>query len=181
MSSATVRRVDSGEWRSVRALRLRALEDPDAAIAFLETRSTAEAQPDDFWIARTEAAAVSDTVAQFIAEADGSWVGTVSVLIREDGTIDHLRHVVQGRRADVVGVFVAPEARGTGVIGALLDTVADWTRQRGLTALHLDVHADNERAHAAYARAGFAPTGTRFTGPIGEELQMLRVLDEPAS
>lgn len=117
MSSATVRRVEAGEWRNVRALRLRALEDPDAAIAFLETRATAESQPDDFWIARTEAAAVSDTVAQFIAEADGNWVGTVSVLIREDGTIDHLRHVVQGA-ARTSWAFSSPRRRAEPVRSA---------------------------------------------------------------
>ena len=43
----TVRRVRADEWPQVRALRLDALRDPDAHLAFLETYETGAAVPDE--------------------------------------------------------------------------------------------------------------------------------------
>ena len=45
-------------------------------------------------------------------------------------------------------------------------------------ALTLDVHADNARARRAYERCGFRPSGLRFTGSIGPELEMVRELSD---
>lgn len=43
-------------------------------------------------------------------------------------------------------------------------------------ALTLDVHVDNARAEAAYARNGFARTGVETTEPIGDERELRRAL-----
>ncbi len=111
-----VRRIRADEWRQAKALRLQALADPVADLAFLETLDNASAQPDEFWQERTRNSADGDTAAQFVAlTADGTWAGTTTVLADRD-------------RADsglVVGVYVAPEHRGAGLIEALLDAAAD--------------------------------------------------------
>ena len=70
-----VRRVRRGEWQQVRELRLAALQDPDAGMAFLDSHAHAAAQPAAFWIARTDDAADGDRIAQFIAE-DGMGAGS---------------------------------------------------------------------------------------------------------
>jgi ribosomal protein S18 acetylase RimI-like enzyme len=176
MTAAAVRRVRADEWPEVRALRLESTSDPDAGIAFLETPEQVAARSDDFWRDRTVRAAESELAAQFVAEADGSWVGSLSVLIRASGQTDHLGRFVDDRRADVVGVYVNPAHRGTGTVDALLDAAAAWAASQGLRRLTLDVHADNPRAQGAYRRNGFAPTGVTFTGPIGPELEMARVI-----
>jgi len=176
VTAATVRRIRAEEWPEVRTLRLESTSDPDAAIAFLETPEQVAARADDFWRDRTLRAAESEVAAQFVAEADGAWVGSLSVLIRATGQTDHLGRYVDDRRADVVGVYVNPAHRATGTVDALLDAAAAWAASQGLARLTLDVHADNARAQGAYRRNGFAPTGVAFTGPIGPEIEMARDL-----
>lgn len=184
-----VRRIRVDEWARVRVLRIEALRDPVADIAFLGSAESAERQPDGFWMDRTTTAASGDAVAQFVAEpapedtpedatgdADREWIGTATVLRRLAGDIDHLDRVLDASRSDVVGVYVAPSARGGGAIDALLDACAEWARGLGDDALTLDVHVDNARAEAAYVRAGFARTGVEMTGPIGDERELRRAL-----
>lgn len=174
--TVSVRRVRAEEWRRVRGLRLEALQDPDAAIAFLDTYENSSAQPDAFWRERAAGAASGDAVAQFVAEEGEDWVGTAAVLRRAVGEIDHHGAPLPHARADVVGVYVRPSHRGADVIDALLACAAEWTLQCGGDALTLDVHSDNLRARAAYARCGFAVTGRRFTSVIGDEVEMRREL-----
>ncbi|MCR2792660.1 GNAT family N-acetyltransferase [Microbacterium sp. zg.Y625] len=172
----SVRRIRADEWREVRALRLAATADPDAAIAFLESHATTAARSDAFWQSRTEDAALGETAAQFIAILDDEPVGSAVVLVRATGQTDHLGRFVDDRRADVVGVWVRPDSRGSGAIDLLLDAAAQWAQSAGLSRVHLDVHRDNTRAQAAYRRAGFLPTGETLDGPIGPEIVMARDL-----
>ncbi len=171
-----VRRVRADEWELVRDLRLRSTADPDAAIAFLESHDEVAARSDDFWRVRTEDAAHSETVAQFVAVVADESVGSLSVLVRATGQADHFGKIVDDRRASVVGVWVRPESRGSGAVDALLDAAAEWVAALGLRRVQLDVHRDNHRAQGAYRRAGFVPTGETFTGPIGPEIVMARAL-----
>ncbi|WP_447652958.1 GNAT family N-acetyltransferase [Microbacterium sufflavum] len=165
--SVHVRRVEAGEWPQVKALRLRALADPAAPIAFLDTVEHASGQPDRFWQERTVNAAEPSAAAQFVAVTDaGEWVGTATVL----------PHRERPEAGLVVGVYVADEHRGSGVIDALLDTAAAWALEQGLAALELEVHVDNDRAQAVYARAGFARTGEIETTGFGREWVLRREL-----
>jgi RimJ/RimL family protein N-acetyltransferase len=59
-------------------------------------------------------------------------------------------------RPVLFAVFVRPAVRGQGVLEALVDAVQAWCAPE---VLHLAVHQDNHRAHAAYLRLGFADTG----------------------
>ncbi|WP_460795446.1 GNAT family N-acetyltransferase [Microbacterium sp. GXF0217] len=176
--SVEIRRVHAHEWHAVRELRLRALADDAAPIAFLDTLQNASVRPDEFWQERTSRAADTDESAQFVAVEGADWIGSVSVIRRAAGESDHHGTCLTEARADVVGVFLDPAHRGRGLIDALLEAAAAWASARGDAALWLDVHADNARAQAAYARCGFAPTGHRFTGPIGAEVEMARPLTD---
>ncbi|WP_223624792.1 GNAT family N-acetyltransferase [Microbacterium sp. EST19A] len=174
--SVDVRRVRADEWERVRDLRLDAVRDPAAAIAFLSSYEAEAAHPAAFWQDRAANAATGDAVAQFVAEADGEWIGTVTVIRWKAGDTDHHGRTVSVARGDVVGVFVRSENRAGGVVDALLGAAADWARDLGDGALALDVHVDNLRAQRAYRRAGYVETGLRFTGSIGPELEMSRSL-----
>jgi GNAT superfamily N-acetyltransferase len=160
----SVRRVRAEEWERVRELRLEAVRDPAASIAFLYTYEQESAHPDSFWQERTDRASDGDAAAQFIAESGDQWIGSLSVL-RTDAS-----------SGNITGVYVRAEHRGRGVIDALFEAAADWARSLGDDRLTLDVHTDNERAQGAYRRLGFEASGHRFTGPIGPELQMARAL-----
>lgn len=175
----TVRRVRADEWERVRDLRLVALSDPVANLAFLGTVDQARSASEEFWRDRAAAAASSETSAQFIAELDGEWVGTATALVQVAGSSDEVGRLRLADRPIVVGVFVDNEVRGHGAVDALLDACAGWAREHGFDQLFLNVHVDNVRAHAAYARNGFTDTRLRFTSVIGEEREMVRSLGAP--
>lgn len=171
-----VRRVRLSDAARVRSIRLEALADPVADIAYLETRAQAESRPDAYWQERTAGAALSGSAAQFIAEAGRDWVGTVAVLIPEVGSEDYFGRVAVEGRALVVAVYVRASHRGRGILDALMDAAAEWATSSGQREIALDVHEDNTRARRAYARLGFSPTGVISGGPNGDELEMVRAL-----
>lgn len=177
-----IRAVRPEEWRQAKELRLLGLQDPAAPVAFLETYEQSLTQPDSFWQART--ADRPGQVRQFIAEApDGSWSGSVTVLVEEAGSLDFTNTVVQQRQGHVVAVFVRPERRRTGLVGELMAAGLDWAWSLGtprLERVRLFVHEDNARARAAYGRLGFAATGLLVpfaTDPQAKELEMM--VDRP--
>ncbi|ROS79108.1 GNAT family N-acetyltransferase [Cellulomonas sp. PhB143] len=188
MTDYTVRPVRADEWRQVRALRLEALQDEAAPLAFLESYEQGLAHPDAFWrdrAAGSSADAGPDAASrQLVAvaggadggEATGTWVGTVVVLVETVGGRDFEGRTIERAAGHVVGVYVAPGHRGAGVIDRLLAEALAWAETRGLDRARLYVHADNPRAQGAYRRAGFAPTGTTVDGSIGPEIEMARAL-----
>lgn len=58
-------------------------------------------------------------------------------------------------------MWVAPEARGQGVAGALLDEAVRWASARSAVALQLGVTCTNDAALRLYQRAGFVDAGVR--------------------
>jgi ribosomal protein S18 acetylase RimI-like enzyme len=56
----------------------------------------------------------------------------------------------------ISSVYVRPAARRTGVLRALVDAAAAWSRERGLTELRLHNAADNPLSNAAWDSLGFA-------------------------
>ncbi|PCG81874.1 GNAT family N-acetyltransferase [Streptomyces sp. WZ.A104] len=166
-----MRAVRAEEWPLARQLRLDALKDPAAPVAFLETYEEAVVRTDAFWQDRTAAAAEGRTVRQFVAESpEGVWVGTVTVLVErteDDVRFGEAPAVDQGH---LVGVFVRPEARGTGVTDALFREAVDWAWSLSaprLERVRLYVHENNPRAAAFYRRFGFVPSGQRIAAPGG--------------
>ncbi|GEK21802.1 GNAT family N-acetyltransferase [Cellulomonas xylanilytica] len=172
----TVRRVRADEWEAARALRLDALQDEAAGIAFLETYERAAAAPDEFYRDRTAGSAAGDDAVQLVADDGSALVGSVTVIAQRVGSVDYHGRPIERSRATVVGVYVRREQRGTGLIDRLLDAAADWARDLGFGELDLGVHRDNARAQGAYRRAGFVPSGVEFSSTIGPEIEMVRRL-----
>ncbi|MBO0611137.1 GNAT family N-acetyltransferase [Myceligenerans salitolerans] len=176
-----IRPVRAAQWREIRELRMRALRDDLAPVAFLATHETESAYPDEFWIDRARTSSVDagpDARArQFVAVSDdGHWAGTAVGLVEHAGEPDFAQLPIEHDGVHVVGVYVAPEHRGGGLVDRLFDAVLGWAREHELRHARLYVHQDNPRAQAAYRRLGFAPTGTTFTGAMGPELEMARTL-----
>lgn len=130
------------EWSRVRDLRLRALRsDPRAFGASLDEE---EDQPESFWRARL----ADPHATTFIAGEDA---GIVTLLVMEEG-------------AEIVGMWVAPEARGTGLGRALIDAALDGARERKAARVGLWVNVERADALRLYERAGFERVGTRVPG-----------------
>ncbi|MFJ3232160.1 GNAT family N-acetyltransferase [Streptomyces sp. NPDC086787] len=156
-----VRAIQADEWPEVKELRLRALQDAVAHLAFLETYEDAAARPDAFWQERALGGAEdAASVRQVVAVAPGGeWVGSVTVLMEEAGSTDWAGFPVERRQAHVVGVYVRPEHRGNGLLDALFAAGLAWAWERGAERARLLVHEDNGRARAAYQKVGFEPSG----------------------
>ncbi|WP_264929296.1 GNAT family N-acetyltransferase [Streptomyces sp. A012304] len=176
--SYVIRSVRVEEWAAARELRLLALRDPVAHLAFLESYEEAVAKPESFWRERTARVAEGAQGAQqVIAEGpDGEWVGTVTVLLEEAGSRDWAGFPVERRQGHVVGVFVRPEYRGIGLTEVLFDAALEWAWGRGAERVRLIVHEDNGRAQTFYRRAGFVPSGVIVplaADPDGRELEFV--------
>ncbi|MCP3821012.1 GNAT family N-acetyltransferase [Streptomyces sp. A3M-1-3] len=158
-----IRAVRAEEWPRVRELRIAALEDPAAPVAFLETREQAVARPDSFWQKRTAGASHGRDSRQFVAEGpDGTWDGSVVVLVEEAGTRGFFGEEIPVAQAHLVGVFVRPEQRGSGLTHALFDAAVHWAwslEEPRMARVRLYVHERNERAQGFYRKFGFVRTG----------------------
>ncbi|MEV3990734.1 GNAT family N-acetyltransferase [Streptomyces sp. NPDC049837] len=159
-----IRPVRADEWRKAREIRLAALQDPAAPLAFLDTYEAAAARPDEHWQERTAGAAEhSDSAHQFVAEApDGSWDGTVTVLVERPGGEVRFGEAPVVDQTHVVGVYVRPGARGAGLADALFRAAVEWSWSlpgEPVQRVRLYVHERNGRAEAFYRKAGFVPTG----------------------
>ncbi|MEU7067600.1 GNAT family N-acetyltransferase [Streptomyces sp. NPDC046161] len=169
MNEHVIRPVRGDEWKKAKELRLLALRDPAAAVAFLETLEAAEAQPDEFWQGRTERASQGRGARQFIAEAaDGQWDGSVTLLVEAGGVPDYFGEVVEQEQGHMVGVFVRAEQRGTGLTEALFRAALEWAwslEEPALERVRLFVHEENPRAEAFYRRFGFRESGVTVPMP----------------
>ncbi|MEW2121749.1 GNAT family N-acetyltransferase [Streptomyces sp. NPDC005474] len=162
MSSFVIRSVRADEWRAAKELRLVALQDPVAHLAFLETYEEAVGRPDSFWQERAQRGAEGATGAQqIIAEGpDGEWVGSLVVFVEEPGTADWAGLPVERRQGHIVAVFMLPEHRGCGLTDVLFDAALEWAWEAAdVERVRLLVHQENARAQRFYRRVGFVPSG----------------------
>jgi GNAT superfamily N-acetyltransferase len=153
-----VRRLVPDDWETQRDLRLAALADSPSA--FVTTLEQARQAPEQQWRDRIE------NSPHFVAYVDGEPAGMAVGYVDEG----------QGH---VVGVWVAPPARGSGAIEALLDATSEWAAGAGLERLRLWVVDTNDRARRAYERYGFSATGRAQPvpgRPEQTELEMVRRL-----
>jgi len=178
MSSFVIRSVRADEWRAAKELRLAALRDPVAHLAFLETYEEAVGRPDSFWQERVRRAAEGETGAQqIIAEGpDGEWVGELVVFVEEPGDVDWAGFAVEEKQGHIVAVFVLPEHRGCGLTDVLFDAALEWAWEAaGVERVRLIVHQDNARAQRFYRRVGFVPSGVTvpLSGSDDSELEFV--------
>lgn len=131
-----------------RALMLEAYER--AADAFTTTAEERAVEPDAFWVKR-----IADPKGMSVAFGafEGSdLVGTVTV---EFSAKPKTRH-----KALIIGMYVSPATRGTGVGRELLDAALKYARGRdGVLRLNLTVTEGNEPAINLYRSAGFETFG----------------------
>ncbi len=157
-----IRRVRADEWQALRDLRLRGLEmDPDA---FGGTLAESLTKPDTEWQAR---AASTETVT-FVAVTDAGFVGMGSV-----GPAPERPGI-----AAIYGMWVAPEARGQGVGGSLMDALEGWAREAGYGDIGLGVTMTNEAAIRLYTAKGYADIGERFPLRDGSPL-IVQIMAKP--
>jgi predicted GNAT family acetyltransferase len=136
----------------------------DTPIAYVETVATAEAHSTAHWERRVTRASAGCERSQFVVELGGEWVATAGGYADEDGT-----------SVMVVGVFIAPEHRGRGLLELLVESVAQWAMECGRERLALEVAKENPRAIAAYTRLGFTMTGAAHPHPLYSELTELEM------
>lgn len=138
-SYGVTRCTDASDWERLRDVRLRALAtDSDA---FLETLDLARKLPDAHW---RERATPSETSATFVEERGGSLAAMVAVFVADDPATAYL-----------VGMWVAPELRGTGVAIQLVEHVLAWAREHRRARVVLSVEPGNDRAARLYEKCGF--------------------------
>jgi ribosomal protein S18 acetylase RimI-like enzyme len=171
MSEATgdvlIRWIRSDEVDVYRAFRLRALADTPEA--FGDSYALAIARPPEFWHQRVAdtAAGLTSVLVVAVDAATDTWLGMTGSYIEEDAP----------ETAEVVSVWVAPEARRRGAARLLLEAATAWAASRGTTRQRLWVTETNQRAQALYLGAGFTATGTTQplpSNPTLQELEMVR-------
>ena len=162
-SAFSIRPFVADEWQAYRAIRLRALADaPDA---FGSTVAAEEALAPETWAARLARSTTSGIDRALAAEMDGALVGLAWA--KEDGDDATIVNLFQ--------MWVAPEARGRGVAGALLDDAVRWATERGAQAMQLGVTCTNADALRLYERAGFVEAGVREPLRPGSDLMEQRM------
>lgn len=144
MSDITVRPLGVDDWEQFRSVRLVALqESPEAFVASHESEAE---EPEDFWRERMQRST------RLLAERDGEVLGTASVGSAGDE---------QPEAAQLFGLWVRPEARGTGVATELVRAGARTAADAGKRQLLYWVGTDNGRAVAFASGFGFRPTAER--------------------
>jgi ribosomal protein S18 acetylase RimI-like enzyme len=142
-----VRVLAAHEWPLYRALRLRALADAPAA--FGSTLAEEETRSDTDWAWRLNLGATSRRDLPLVAHVAATAIGLAWAKV----------HAGDLLRVNLFQVWVAPEARGLGAAGALLDAALAWARGRGASTMQLGVVCGNEAARRLYERAGFCAIG----------------------
>ncbi|MEV8529283.1 MULTISPECIES: N-acetyltransferase [unclassified Streptomyces] len=166
-----IRPVRADEWLRMKELRMVALADPVAPVAFLETTEQALERPDAFWQERTAKVSHGTSARQFVAEGpDGELVGTVVVLVEQPGAKDIFGREITAPQAHLVGVFVRVEHRGVGLTERLFEAAMEWAwalEEPAVERIRLYVHEENPRAQGFYRKIGFVSTGV--SAPIEGE------------
>ncbi|WP_036561883.1 GNAT family N-acetyltransferase [Nocardia brasiliensis] len=147
-STIGIRLLAADDWEAFRRLRLRSLADSPQF--FGSTLADAQARTEAVW------RQILSERMQFVAVGDGVELGTVGAMRDVDRGGLHL-----------VSMWVAPEARGTGVSDLLVEAVLDWADTAGSPPVWLEVADGNTVAERLYLRHGFVRTGV--TGPVAPD------------
>lgn len=147
-----VRATTLDDWQAMRDIRLEALRDaPDAFASTYARESIFEPAE---WHRR--------------ATRDGSFLAFIPGLAEPAGLVGGFEQ--EPGVAEVVSMFVRPQARGHGVGEALIDAVAAWAQNRSATSVHLWVSETNKPAIRLYERCGFTVTPERQPLPSNPAL-----------
>jgi ribosomal protein S18 acetylase RimI-like enzyme len=142
-----IRILTADDAEEYRALRLRALrEEPEA---FGSSWEEENARPLEQTIVRL----VADGMTAFGGYDDaGRQAGMVRLRVQDGVKAEH--------KADILGMYVAPEVRGRGLGKMLLDAAISQARATpGIEQLMLAVNTSNTPARNLYLAMGFEPFG----------------------
>jgi len=143
MTEIAVRVLDESEWALYRDVRLQALaESPDSFTATLADEADRDEQ---FWRDRLTRSY------RLLAERGELAQGIVSLGPYEE----------EPSAAEVFGLYVVPDARGTGVSWRLVEAAAALATQQAYRQLFYWVGTDNARAVGFAKNFGFRMTGYR--------------------
>ena len=142
MSDITVRSLGVEDWERYRAVRLAALEE--SPHAFVATHDEEAAEPEEFWRTRMQRST------RLLAEREGVALGIASVGAADDPGV-----------AQLFGLWVHPDARGSGVATELVRAGARVAAGAGKRQLLYWVGTENGRAVAFASGFGFRPTANR--------------------
>lgn len=131
-------RIGAEEWQEFREIRLHALADAPAA--FVSRYADWVDASEERWRDRLEMVPLN-----LVARSGARPVGMVSASLDRD-------------QAELISMYVAPEARGTGLAATLVDRVVTWAQEQDRSTF-LMVRTDNDAAITAYRRAGFVDRG----------------------
>ncbi|HWM74940.1 MAG TPA: GNAT family N-acetyltransferase [Nocardioides sp.] len=152
MSDSGARVLSEADWQAYRDLRLEALrESPDSFAASYDEESQHDEQ---FWRERMRGAR------RLMAERNGEAVGLVGLGI----------HDQDPEIGEILGLWVAPEARRSRVAWDLLWAVAKQAYADGRRQLYFWVGSDNGPAVAFASTFGFRPTSERRLVPAASEV-----------
>jgi RimJ/RimL family protein N-acetyltransferase len=163
-----VRRLGAPDAQAYRTIRLDALEASPAA--FDDSVEEAIARPSTYW--------------DGLMAGDRAFFGvfTSKALV---GCANFMPEMGQKTRhiGWIYGVYLAPEARGSGAADLLLNTIFAHAKQTGALQVHIGVSTTNPPAQKLYQRAGFKTYGTAprsmfVEGDYIDEFLMVRYLDK---
>jgi ribosomal protein S18 acetylase RimI-like enzyme len=131
------------KWQEYRQLRLDALkESPQAFSSRYEEQVN---RPDEFWKSRLEEAAKGGSSWLLFARSGEKLVGMVGAA----------RDPVNGLEAEIISMYVLPEARGRGVAGLLMHAILMVLKESGICKACLTVNLDQAPAVHVYKKFGF--------------------------
>ncbi|MDP9220335.1 MAG: GNAT family N-acetyltransferase [Actinomycetota bacterium] len=174
MNDVTVRALTEDDWKTYRQMRLAGLKESPAA--FVSTYQEEESFEEDFWRLRMRRST------RLLAERDGVPVGIAST-----GDAKPIDEIDEARQnvAEIFGMWVDPESRGTGVAWRLVDAAAAEAHKQNRSHLMLWVVIDNGRAVAFYSSYGFRPSDSRrpvrTDASLTEMAMVLPVRDDPGA
>ena len=164
MAGIEIRSLAVADWAVWREIRLRSLADAPEAFGSKLADWQGPNDREERWRTRFDNVGFN---AVAVAGDERHVVGTVGGMHHSPGT------------AELISMWVAPEARGTGAGDALIEAVVGWASSEHAERVVLAVRRGNVPAVALYARSGFV-----LIGPNPDEAHedlMARELEMPGA
>lgn len=144
----TIRRCGPEHVTEHRAIQLEMVRD--APTAFWMTAAEALSRTDGDWLQELD-----ERICFHAIDAAGRVIGALGIL-----PVPYTdEHELPEDAVNLVGMYVSPSARGTGVSSALMARAQEHVSAMGRPVLCLDVASSEAHAIRAYERMGFRATG----------------------
>jgi ribosomal protein S18 acetylase RimI-like enzyme len=160
MPSIEVQAIGVDDWALWRELRLRALADAPSAFGSTLADWTGPGDIEQRWRQR-----LSSVGLNLVASLSVKPVGMASATSPVKDEVE------------LISMWVAPEARGRGVGGTLVEAIVMWALKQSVARVALDVRETNKDAINLYTRHDFVDIGVSPNSePGAPERRMLRLL-----